>query len=102
MPNINALTGIPYGYIAAAALDPEIVDELLYGRGAIDLSYQAALDEADGRASTEVAELGFDHGAPDWERFCARRTCVPGAAILDTLDGSEFGYDVPADWRAHV
>ena len=26
--------------------------------------------------------------------------CVPGAAILDTLDGSTFGYDVPADWRA--
>ena len=25
--------------------------------------------------------------------------CVPGAAILDTLDGSECGYDVPADWR---
>ncbi len=26
--------------------------------------------------------------------------CVPGACILDTLDGSESGYDVPADWRA--
>ena len=32
----------------------------------------------------------------------ARRAspCVPGAAILDTLDGSETGYDVPPDWRA--
>ena len=32
----------------------------------------------------------------------ARRAspCVPGAAILDTLDGSERGYDVPAEWRA--
>lgn len=31
----------------------------------------------------------------------ARRAspCAPGAAILDTLDGSESGYDVPADWR---
>jgi hypothetical protein len=26
--------------------------------------------------------------------------CVPGACILDTLDGSESGYDVPAEWRA--
>lgn len=26
--------------------------------------------------------------------------CVPGACILDTPDGSESGYDVPADWRA--
>ena len=151
MPNINVITGIPYGYIAAAALDPEIVDELLNGSGALDLSYQAALDEADERASAEAAERGLDHGSPDWERFCARRTCelmddyecdepdiegqyegvtyatswlggalnfwifestattfrarraspcLPGAAILDTLDGSEFGYDVPADWRA--
>jgi len=25
--------------------------------------------------------------------------CVPNAAILDTLDGSVSGYDVPADWR---
>lgn len=32
----------------------------------------------------------------------ARRAspCVPGAAILDTLDGRETGYDVPPDWRA--
>ena len=151
MTNINAITGIPFGYIAADALDPWVVDELLYGRGAVDLSYQAALDEADERASAEAAECGFDHGTPDWENFCKARTCelmdyyecdepsiegkykgvtyasswlggalnfwifespvtttkarraspcVPGAAILDTLDGSEFGYDVPADWRA--
>ena len=36
MPNINAITGIPFGYIAASALDSEVVDELLYGRGAVD------------------------------------------------------------------
>ena len=153
MPNTNTLTGIPFGYIAASALDPEIVDELLNRRGAVDLSYQAALDEADERASAEAAERGLDHGSPDWERFCARRTCelmddyecyepsiqgkyegvtyasswlggalsfwifespvttdkarraspgLTGAAILDTLDGSEFGYDVPADWRAEA
>ena len=153
MPNINTKTNIPFGYIAASALDSEVVDELLYGRGAVDLSYQAALDETDEQASVEAAERGFAHGSPDWERFVdkhvetamnyyecdepdirgvyedvtyatswlggalnfwifespvtttkARRAspCVPGAAILDTLDGSEFGYDVPADWRAQA
>lgn len=32
----------------------------------------------------------------------ARRAspCVPGAGILDTLDGSETSYDVPPEWRA--
>lgn len=30
----------------------------------------------------------------------AASPCVPGACILDTLDGDEYGYDVPADWRA--
>lgn len=31
----------------------------------------------------------------------ARRAspCVPNCGILDTLDGSEFSYDVPPDWR---
>lgn len=34
---------------------------------------------------------------------CARRAspCVPGAGILDTLDGDVQCYDVPEDWR-HV
>lgn len=33
----------------------------------------------------------------------ARRAspCVPGAAILDTLDGDEYGYDVPVHWRSN-
>lgn len=151
MPNINIKTNIPFGYIAASALDSEVVDELLNGRGAVDVSYQSALEEAHNRADIDAGELGYVHGSPDWERFVdkhvetamnyyecdephiegkyegvtyatswlggalnfwifespvtttkARRAspCVPGAAILDTLDGSEFGYDVPADWRA--
>ena len=25
--------------------------------------------------------------------------CVPNCGILDTLDGSEFSYDVPPEWR---
>jgi hypothetical protein len=28
--------------------------------------------------------------------------CVPGAAILDTLDGNVTGYDVPPSWRRDV
>ena len=151
MPNINTKTNIPFGYIAASALDSEVVDELLNGRGAVDVSYQSALDEADAQAGEEASDFGFEHGSRDWETFTERRACelmsnyecdephiegqyegvayasswlggalnfwifespvttfrarraspcVPGAAILDRLDGSEFGYDVPADWRA--
>lgn len=46
MVNINTKTGIAYGYIAANALDSEIVDELLHGSQAKDLSYEEALKEA--------------------------------------------------------
>lgn len=153
MPNINIKTNIPFGYIAASALDSMVVDELLYGRGAVDVSSQSALDDAYERSGMEAAERGFDPSSPDWDSFCDRRIhelmddyecdephiegeyegvtyatswlggalnfwifespvttdkarraspCVPGAAILDTLDGSEFGYDVPADWRAQA
>ena len=36
--NINPDTGIVYGYISADALDPDTVDELMYGRQARDLT----------------------------------------------------------------
>lgn len=28
--------------------------------------------------------------------------CVPNAAILDTLDGTITGYDVPSEWRVSI
>lgn len=43
--NINAKTGIAFGYISADAIDSEIVDELLYGSGLVNLTYKAQLEE---------------------------------------------------------
>lgn len=151
--NTNTSTGIPFGYISAQALNPEVVMDLTLGPQATDLTWDEFEDHHRGRINIEAAERGFEHGSRDWENFCerelekvlddyspvepciagvldgvsyrtswlggalnfwifdspvttdkARRAspCVPGAAILDTLDGSEFGYDVPADWRAEA
>lgn len=149
--NINPKTGIAYGLISSNVLYPDVVDALMYGPQAKDLSYEAWLDDVRDKISIEAAELGFVEGTTDHDWYCdreedmrtdfypgtdetevegiyegveyttcwlggalnfwifespvttdkARRAspCVPGAAILDTLDGSECGYDVPADWR---
>lgn len=39
IPNMNEVTGVPFGYISAHELDSEVVQELMYGAGAKDLSY---------------------------------------------------------------
>lgn len=150
-PNINRRTGIAYGYIAALALDPEIVERLLFGAQARDLAFEEFCEEVSAEVEIAAAENGVSLDDPSYEGWCereierrleayeppdelsiegryegvtyrtsylggalnlwildsphvtnkARRAspCVPGAAILDVLDGSEFGYDVPADWR---
>jgi hypothetical protein len=151
MVNVNTETDIPYGYIAAATLDPEMVERLIYGAQAIDLGYAAYVEYASEEASIAASELGLDVESPDYESWleadvekrladyeppdeCSvegslfdvryrsswlggalhffiqsspyvthrgrkASPCVPGAAILDTLDGSETGYDVPPNWR---
>lgn len=153
-PNTNPKTKIPYGYISANALDPEIAERLLFGGQARDLSFEEFCEEQTREVEIEASERGLHHGTQDWGDWCererererrleayeppdelsiegryegvtyrtsylggalnfwildspcttdkARRAspCVPGAAILDVLDGSEFGYDVPAYWRA--
>lgn len=158
IPNINEKTGIPYGYISANALDSEVVDSLMFGSQAVDLSYAEFYSEqmcqifnaevTDDNYVTIMSDEGYEewldeHYDGDWRQeisdqyepcelcvegvyegvtYCsswlggalnffilespvttdkARRAspCVPGAGILDTLDGSEFSYDVPGDWR---
>lgn len=149
--NVNPSTGVPYGYISANALDQDVVQELLYGVGADDLTALEREEQAVKDAANEAYERGLDYGTDDYEDYIERAVseamedfqceeplihgnydgveyhtswlggalnffiffspvttdkaraaspCVPGAAILDTLDGSTFGYDVPADWRA--
>lgn len=154
MTNTNPNTGIPYGYISALKLDPEIVERLMYGRQARNLTEERIQQSITEEVQAEAAERGFVHGSRDWEDFVEREfeermddlhnlcsvdepeiqgkfegvsyatswlggalnfwifespvethkarkasPCVPGAAILDTLDGSETGYDVPKNWR---
>ncbi len=157
MSNIHIETGIPFGYIAAGKLDPDIVSELQ--ENGTDVLYAEAwknhVDEMRANFDTEQADLlseaihnGIDFVGEDFDEedyrdsfndkyqpdepihegvkdgvsyrtswlggalnvwifespyvtYRARRAspCVPGAAILDTLDGSEIGYDVPPWWR---
>lgn len=57
MTNINPKTGIAYGYISAQSLDNDVVDNLMYGSQAIDLSYEPALDEYMEEQKTAWIEL---------------------------------------------
>lgn len=148
--NINPTTGIPYGLISANALHPDVVDVLMYGSQAIDLTYKRWEDEQRRELGIEAAERGLDHGSPDWENWVEHRLearaeltdfdevevegvfegvhymstwlggaltffimespftteragkgsiCVPNCAILDSLDGGDYGYNVPDSWR---
>lgn len=155
--NYNPETGVAYGYIAANSLDPEVVDELMFGGGCSEhknhsfeaykaetlqerqRQLEAAREDGEDERVEELEDLGDDltdeqcedyygdeekvegvkdgvHFASSWlggalnffilhsphitESACRASPCVPGAGILDTLDGDVKCYDVPADWRA--
>ena len=70
--NINPKTGIAYGLISSNALHPDVVDALMYGTQAKDLSYEAWLDDVRGKISIEAAELGFVEGTTDHDWYCGR------------------------------
>lgn len=63
--NRNLNTGIPYGIIAANSLCPDVVQELLYGPQATDLTYKAAWDDEVARQRREHDDLWRDHPAPE-------------------------------------
>jgi len=56
MLNINPETNIAYGYVSANELDSEIVDILMFGSQARNLSYQEAYQEAFKKALNDHAE----------------------------------------------
>lgn len=158
MTNINKTTGIPFGFIAATALDSELVDTLLYEAGTdhsqIEAIYNAALENfTEKHEELNTLEIGaiYDYveehfeNEKNYEKFFeevnnlsieeptitgayegveyatsyfggalhffilsspvttekARKAspCVPNAGILDTLDGEEYSYNVPTNWR---
>lgn len=81
MYNVSPASGVRYGVIACASLDPNLVHELMCGPGATDLSYKAAYDEAKKQAEREAddveEEVSMDHPGCDdlapwfeaaWER----------------------------------
>ena len=71
MTNTNIQTGIRFGVIACQNLDPDVVEDLWYGYGAVDLSYQAAREELEetlkreGSALVDDGELDIDD-LSDW------------------------------------
>lgn len=132
MTNHNPETGIAYGYISANELDQDLVQELLYGRQARDLSYeeaQIAWAELDGYNAPEEFEyeceepiitgtyegvtyctswLGgalhfFIYQSPIIEKGRPCSPCVPLALDLGSVGkGNYEGYGVPQGWRAAV
>jgi hypothetical protein len=64
MTNIDPDNGIAYGYISANALEPELVDQMMYGPGADNISYGDALAThlAIERRACEEAGTFFDEG----------------------------------------
>lgn len=60
MSNVNPKTGVRYGVISVASLQPELAEELMYGPDAIDETYGAALNDAEMEANAEVAQLYED------------------------------------------
>lgn len=59
--NVNTRTGIPFGMILANSLHPDLVDKLLYGEGAFDMSFHAFLE----RTEFELREQLIGEAWPD-------------------------------------
>lgn len=72
--NINPETGIAYGYIAANALDQDVVTELMYGDAAINLTADEAFKEWESdferehdREPDDGDKMSFWDGYEDYE-----------------------------------
>jgi hypothetical protein len=86
-PNVNPDSGIAYGYISAASLDPDIVETLLYGSHARDLSYVEGLQEF-------LTELRADIDNGD---FVPERLLDGNGALDEDAATEEFGDEWECD-----
>lgn len=61
-PNINPDTDVPYGVIALDKLDQDVVDQLMFGPQAKNLTYEEAKEDflAEARRSDEADGIEFD------------------------------------------
>lgn len=67
--NTNPATGVAYGYIRSDALDPHVVDALLYGNQATDISYDDAEAQAYDEACIAAAESGYEMGTDEYDAY---------------------------------
>lgn len=107
MQNINSKTGIPYGVISARSIDPEIVQELLYGPQALrdDESYEDDEPYIEGildNVHYATCWLGgalnfFILESPVIHKGFPCSPCIPGACNVDQV-GTYEGYGIPVSW----
>jgi hypothetical protein len=57
IPNYDEKTGIFYGVVAQNSLNPEVVDDILFGSDTIDLSYEEAIRELNARVEDSLGCL---------------------------------------------
>ena len=102
LPNCDE-NGIRYGVIAIQNLDPDVVEDLWYGYGAVDLSYQAAMEELDaeiGREADRLIETG-ELQAEDRDWYVDRETDKRRDDIqIDepTIEGNYQGVHYQISW----
>lgn len=106
MQNRNSKTGLPYGVISARSIDPEIVQQLLYGPQAVhddEEDYEEAYTEGalDG-VHYATCWLGgalnfFILESPVIHKGVPCSPCIPGACNVDQV-GTYEGYGVPENW----
>lgn len=81
-PNTHISTGVAFGFVSANLLDSELVDQLMYGSQATNLSEQAAQKEEEARQRAE------------WEEECERLTVAAQEAGTDlVLEDFEANFD---------
>ncbi len=101
--NTNSKTGIRFGVIAVNNLNSDVVEDLWYGYGAVDLSYQAAMEELDaeiGREADRLIETG-ELQAEDRDWYVDRETDKRRDDIqIDepTIEGTYEGVQYQIDW----
>lgn len=87
-PNKHGVTGIAFGYIGAHVLDPDVVDQLLYGVQAKNLTYEAAkkayVAQAEREHRTMVeGDTPEDYEFPDFDQIAIEEK------FAETYEGSE-------------
>ena len=82
-PNTNLATGIAYGVISSQNLDPELVDQLMYGPQAKDLSYENWIDDRRNDLHSQIHGVLEDCGMENPDYL--------SQVIVDGISDEDFG-----------